>query len=92
MVKDVYCTVGHYDVVMIMEGSDEAVTTALLKVGSLGNVRMETLPGFSLEDMKNIIGKILLVFIGIALYEAAAPYLNSSFTHRCTQTSIERLS
>ena len=57
-VKDVYYTVGHYDVVVVMEGSDEAVTTALLKVGSLGNVRTETLRGFSLEDMKNIIGKM----------------------------------
>jgi uncharacterized protein with GYD domain len=57
-VKDVYYTVGHYDVVAVMEGSDEAVTTALLKVGSLGNVRTETLRGFSLEDMKKIIGKM----------------------------------
>ncbi len=57
-VKDIYYTVGHYDVVAVMEGSDEAVTTALLKVGSLGNVRTETLRGFSLEDMKKIIGKM----------------------------------
>jgi uncharacterized protein with GYD domain len=41
-----------------MEGSDEAVTTALLKVGSLGNVRTETLRGFSLDDMKKIIGEM----------------------------------
>jgi uncharacterized protein with GYD domain len=39
-----------------MEGSDEAVTTALLQVGSLGNVRTETLRGFSLDDMKKIVG------------------------------------
>jgi uncharacterized protein with GYD domain len=57
-VKDNYYTVGHYDIVLIMEGSDEAVTTALLKVGALGNVRTETLRGFSLEDMKKIIGKM----------------------------------
>ena len=57
-VKDVYYTVGHYDVVVVMEGSDEAVTTALLKVGSLGNVRTETLRAFSLVDMKKIIGKM----------------------------------
>jgi uncharacterized protein with GYD domain len=58
IVKDMYYTVGHYDVVVVMEGSDEAVTTALLKVGSLGNVRTETLRGFSLDDMKKIIGKM----------------------------------
>jgi uncharacterized protein with GYD domain len=55
-VKDMYYTVGHYDVVVVMEGSDEAVTTALLKVASLGNVRTETLRGFSLDDMKKIMG------------------------------------
>jgi uncharacterized protein with GYD domain len=58
MVKDLYYTVGHYDLVAVMEGSDEAVTTALLKVGSLGNVRTETLRGFSLDDMKKIIGEM----------------------------------
>jgi uncharacterized protein with GYD domain len=58
MVKDLYYTVGHYDIVAVMEGSDEAVTTALLKVGSLGNVRTETLRGFSLDDMKKIIGEM----------------------------------
>ena len=55
-VKDIYYTVGPYDIVAVMEGSDEAVTTALLKVGSLGNVRTETLRGFSLDDMKKIVG------------------------------------
>ena len=57
-VKDVYYTVGHYDLVVIVEGSDEAATTALLKVGSLGNVRTETLRGFTLEEMKKIIGNM----------------------------------
>jgi uncharacterized protein with GYD domain len=55
-VKDLYYTVGHYDIVAVMEGSDEAVTTALLQVCSLGNVRTETLRGFSLDDMKKIVG------------------------------------
>ena len=55
-VKDLYYTVGHYDIVAVMEGSDEAVTTALLKVASLGNVRTETLRGFSLDDMKKMVG------------------------------------
>jgi len=57
-IKSVYWTVGHYDIVVVVEGSDEAVTTALLKGGSLGNVRTETLRGFSAEEMKQIIGKI----------------------------------
>jgi uncharacterized protein with GYD domain len=57
-VKSVYWTVGQYDVVLVMEGSDEAVTSALLKVGSLGNVRTQTLRGFSAEEMKRIISKM----------------------------------
>ena len=56
--KGVYYTIGHYDMVLIMEGSDEAAMTAMLKVGSLGNVRTETLRGFSLEEMRKIIGKM----------------------------------
>ena len=57
-VKGVYYTIGHYDMVLIMEGSDEAALTALLKVGSLGNVRTETLRGFSLEEIRKIVGKM----------------------------------
>jgi uncharacterized protein with GYD domain len=57
-VKGVYYTMGHYDMVVIVEGSDEAAMTAMLKVGSLGNVRTETLRGFSLEEMRKIISKM----------------------------------
>ena len=57
-VKSVHYTVGRYDLVLVVEGSDEAVTAALLKVGSLGNVRTETLRGFSVDEMKQIIGKM----------------------------------
>jgi uncharacterized protein with GYD domain len=57
-VKGVYYTMGRYDMVVVVEGSDEAAMTAMLKVGSLGNVRTETLRGFSLEEMRKIIGKM----------------------------------
>src|SRR4029077_3514515 len=57
-VKGFYYTVGRHDMVVIVEGSDEAVTTALLKAGSLGNVRSETLRGFSVDEAKRIIGNI----------------------------------
>ena len=57
-VKGYYYTVGHYDMVIILEGTEEAVTTALLKSGSLGNVRSETLRGFSVEEAKRMIGNI----------------------------------
>lgn len=57
-VKSVYYTVGHYDLVVVLEGSDEAVTAALLKTGSLGNVRSETLRGFAVDEMKQIVSKM----------------------------------
>lgn len=57
-VKGVYYTMGHYDMVLIVEGSDEAAMTAMLKVGSVGNVRTETLRGFSVEEMRKIISKM----------------------------------
>jgi uncharacterized protein with GYD domain len=57
-VKGCYYTMGHHDMVVIMEGADEAVTTAILTVGSLGNVRGETLRGFSVDQAKRMIGNI----------------------------------
>ena len=57
-VKGFYYTVGHHDMVVIMEGTDEAVATALLDAGSLGNVRSQTLRGFSVEETKKLIGNI----------------------------------
>lgn len=57
-VKAMYYTVGRYDMVLVAEGTDEACTAALLKIGSQGNVRSETLRGFSLEEMRKIIGHI----------------------------------
>ena len=56
--KGVYYTVGHYDLVLVAEGSDEAMTAALLKLGSLGNVRTETLRAFSVDEMRKIIASI----------------------------------
>ena len=57
-VRGFFYTMGRYDMVLIMEGSDEAAMTAMLKVGSLGNVRTETLRGVSVEEMRKIIGKM----------------------------------
>jgi uncharacterized protein with GYD domain len=57
-VKGFYYTLGHHDMVIILEGSEEAATTALLKAGSLGNVRSETLRGFSIDEAKRMIGNI----------------------------------
>jgi uncharacterized protein with GYD domain len=57
-VKSVYYTVGSCDMVTIVEGAEDAVTAVLLKVGSLGNVRSQTLRAFSVDEMRAILGKV----------------------------------
>jgi uncharacterized protein with GYD domain len=56
--KSALYTVGAYDMVNVVEGSDEAVTAVLLKLGSLGNIRTQTLRAFSSEEMKAITAKM----------------------------------
>jgi uncharacterized protein with GYD domain len=57
--KELFWTLGAYDVVTIVEAPDDATITALgLSVGSLGNVRTQTLRAFSETEMKSIIGKM----------------------------------
>ena len=51
--KSALYTVGAYDMVNVVEGSDEAVTSVLLKLGSLGNIRTQTLRAFSPEEMES---------------------------------------
>jgi uncharacterized protein with GYD domain len=57
-IKCVYYTVGHYDMVLVVEGSDEAATAMLIQVGLLGDARSQTLRGFSVDEMKAIISVI----------------------------------
>ena len=58
-VKELYWAQGQYDVVTILEASDElAVTSLALSVGALGNIRTQTLRLFSAGDMKAIIEKM----------------------------------
>jgi uncharacterized protein with GYD domain len=58
-VKEVYWTLGEYDVACIVEAPDDAVATAFfLSVGALGNVRTRTMRAFLSEEMGRILGKI----------------------------------
>ena len=54
-VRDIFWTSGQYDIALILEGSDEAVTSSLLSVCSLGNVRTQTLRAFSAAEMGGIL-------------------------------------
>jgi uncharacterized protein with GYD domain len=57
-VKSVYWTIGQYDIVLTVEGSEQDVTTALFKLGAQGNVRTQTMRGFTPEEMKSLLGKL----------------------------------
>jgi uncharacterized protein with GYD domain len=58
-VKDIFWTLGSYDVVAIFEAPDDASITALgLSLGSGGNVRTQTLRAFSREEMNSILAKL----------------------------------
>lgn len=58
-IKDIYWTLGHYDVVLTMEASDDETATALmLKVGSLGNLTSQTLRAFTESEIVSIASKI----------------------------------
>ncbi len=57
-VKSVYYTQGQYDMVVTLEGSDEAGMMSLLKLVSLGNARFQTMRAFSVNEMKGLISKM----------------------------------
>ena len=58
-VKEVYWTLGQYDVAAIIESPDEASVTAFgLSVGALGNARTQTLRAFSTDEMNKILGRL----------------------------------
>jgi uncharacterized protein with GYD domain len=58
-VKELYWTLGQYDVIALCEAADDETMTALsLSGGSLGGVHTQTLRAFSAEEMKAILGKM----------------------------------
>ena len=54
-VKSIHWTTGSYDLVVVTEGNEEAGVAALLSAGTLGNVRSQTLRGYSAAEFKKII-------------------------------------
>jgi uncharacterized protein with GYD domain len=56
--KLIYWTLGHYDLVTIVDAPDDASLTALLlALGAQGNVRTEALRAFSAEEIGNVLAK-----------------------------------
>ena len=54
-----YWTMGAYDAVVVVEApDDETMSAFILKVGSLGNVKAQTLRAFRRNEMEGILAKI----------------------------------
>ena len=59
-IKDIYWTLGQYDIVAVADAPDEMAMTALgLALGKSGNVRTQTLRAFSQTDMNAILAKVV---------------------------------
>ena len=57
-VRESLYTVGEYDIVIVTEfPDDETATAALLQVGSLGNVRTNTMRAFTVDELGTIISR-----------------------------------
>lgn len=58
-IKDIYWTMGAFDAVFTAEAPDDETMTAFaMSMGSLGNIRTQTLRAFSAEEMDRIVKKI----------------------------------
>ena len=57
--KDIYWTLGEYDVVAIFESPDDSSITALnLAIAQGGNVRTQILRAFDEKEMKGVLAKL----------------------------------
>jgi uncharacterized protein with GYD domain len=57
--KDIYWTLGKYDIVLTVEAPDDATMTSFgLTIGAAGNVRTQTLRAFNADEMEDIVGKM----------------------------------
>ena len=55
----IYWTLGHYDLVIVVEAADEQAATAfMLSVASAGNVRVQTMRAFNRDEITEILGKV----------------------------------
>ena len=58
-IKDIYWTMGGFDAVFIAEAPDDDTVMAFAaSMGSLGNIRTQTLRAFSAAEMNKILDKV----------------------------------
>jgi len=57
--KDIHWTMGAYDAVGTVDApNDEAITTLAVSLGSMGNVRTQTMRAYSADEMGSILAKV----------------------------------
>ena len=55
-IKDIYWTMGAYDIVTIVEAADDETATAgLMRLGSQGNLRTSTMRAFGPDEARGLI-------------------------------------
>ena len=54
-IKSVHWTTGAYDLVLVSEGPEDALMSLNLKTAALGNIRTQTLRGFSIGEMRKLV-------------------------------------
>ena len=58
--KELYWTLGQFDVVAIFDApSDAAMTSLALSIGALGNVRTQVLRAFAADEIDPILGRMV---------------------------------
>jgi uncharacterized protein with GYD domain len=57
--KEWYLVMGQYDAVVVAEApNDEAISKLMLKIGSLGNVRTQTLSAYTESEYRKLIASL----------------------------------
>ncbi|NKJ49917.1 hypothetical protein CIC12_24915, partial [Burkholderia sp. SG-MS1] len=57
--KEIYWTLGEYDIVTVIDAADDQSFTAFgLALGSAGNVRTQTMRAFTKDEIGSIIGRL----------------------------------
>ena len=58
-VRDIFWTLGQYDVMTVLDAPDDEAVTALgLSIGALGNVRTQTLRALSENEITRVLSKM----------------------------------
>ncbi|MBI4368127.1 MAG: GYD domain-containing protein [Candidatus Omnitrophica bacterium] len=58
-INEIYWTLGSYDVVLTMQApNDETAAAVLMKAGSLGNLKSQTLRAFDEKEIDSLLTKI----------------------------------